>query len=1185
MSPTDDSDVFATNYESSPAADVSFAKLNSEHHAESSSQAESRSSAGKRSSNSDKRAREKERGTHRSADESPDGSSKDRHTNSTPSRRSKRSGGFLLDSIFANGKLQSSESKSGKAKGQNEQVFANKKKYPQNRVSADSSQRSSPLSRELSPHEAHDAIPAPTSNRYAPAVDPAQLVQMALNLSESRKRHVSSSLPVPISPAGGRRVVSAFDSGYGTVRSASSGKKRASQLSESIGQASSDNGSPSQNDAVGTANGLDGENVLYTFSPATLSRAERARRYFELASEHRRLLEHLPPLLPDSSAPENYTTQVTSSPGSAHYNVTRVPSNTTNKRQLGRPYNPLQALRNRRLRNRERRPLTAPPDTWQETDRIRHWIDGVEAASKDPAYRSGNDQVRLPTFSGELEGVAAQPQSAQRHKRTDTVSSVITRPENGWTVEPAELLADTYWMEKDDNKTLIEDRNGQRIFPSRAKASLDIPRKSREVARDQDYNVQRSAQRDESDEEAMDKSRSRRRHLLPIPGRLRRSNVNRSGSISSVSSDEGRLPPAHQFGNDDGGDENIGPLERHMRRMIAKEEEGELSSPEIASQDYWDSKNTPFGNPRPSMDTAAQHNSFAAGRLSVDTYGHRRSRSADGRVGSVDHGLSSMDELVSDGPSSPAIPGFAPAKGLDAPSPPSKRTASKRSHLPKFRSHSKERNNIEQTDFAAGYSKPLSPVMSADTSTGLPRASLDSARPSQFRRNDTTESLASSLRRSNTSASTADNSKDSNAPGGRRFFKGSRISELVRNESSRLGDRFRSSREKANESMNDSDTLKDLPENADANVDHIDSGRLKEDVQDDESDVSPGATFEGDVPKQQYFTSNLPSFKSPSGRERRADAGQSSGEPGGRLQGDDSRQQSFDRSTQGAFLAPPRINLPDDDSISNPDVSREKADDLFYGRRKSASQNDLSLVATNTTFSQPRRKDGMPVTGLSAHDSQRHWSISDQHVPQIPHKVTMRDIARIRALLLASGIKAHEIYQAGDTVRDPPVPMLSKAADTAGQRLFQVPRKEENVVAAKMLSQALSKTLANFEQTILGFQNSTAKTLGSQLEEISHRASEQLTKIVDETSDEADAFNVELTTRQPQEVKRVDEAVDAMFRQRRKQFRLFRRAGFKLLEWLVLGIMWWVWFLVVLFKTCKKIVVGIVKILRWLLWF
>jgi hypothetical protein len=75
---------------------------------------------------------------------------------------------------------------------------------------------------------------------------------------------------------------------------------------------------------------------------------------------------------------------------------------------------------------------------------------------------------------------------------------------------------------------------------------------------------------------------------------------------------------------------------------------------------------------------------------------------------------------------------------------------------------------------------------------------------------------------------------------------------------------------------------------------------------------------------------------------------------------------------------------------------------------------------------------------------------------------------------------------------------------------------------------------------------------------------------------------VRLTTEQTLRIKQVDDAVDEILRLRRRQFRLMKRFGFKLLEWLVLGIMWWVWFIVVCWKSVKRVIMAFVRVLRWL---
>ena len=1183
IDPLDAADPAASR--SSPAADVTFSAVDTQY-GESSSQAQSRSSSARRSNHS---ITDKLRGSGEkrwSREDASNGSETSSH--SRIPQRVRKPGGFLLGSVIGNGHAREPDKspQSGtklEHREQNGGIHMDKRRSAAARVSGESSHRSSPLSREFSSERSTRASSGKQPESRQPSMDAAQLVQMALNLSESRKRHVSTTLPVPISPAGGRRVVSALDSGYGTVRSVSGSALRASfadgsriptPTSQRHGQMR-DERSESPLEAE--------QNVVYTFSPATLSRAEKARRYFELASEHRRLLEHLPPLRPDATAPGNYSMQATSSPGSAHYQMTRITSSeSVHKHKLGRLYNPLQALRNRRLRNRERRPLTAPTETFQETDRIRRWIDGVEAVAKNGSYRPGEDQVRLPPFSGELEAdQSIRPDTARGHRRTDTASSVITRPENGWTIEPAELLADTYWIEKNDNKTIIEDRHGNRIFPSRPRASLEVPRRSKEtnrrsvdLDRRNEFIADAHSESDQSGDDQHVRSRQKHKHILPLP-RLGRNHISRSGSVTSASSEEGRKPPALRYGHDEGGDENIGPLERHMREMIAKDEKGELS-PGLVSPDYWDSRHTPFPNGRASMERSRQSShATATGGLSADTHQHRRSKSVESR-NSFDQGLASLNEMVVDSPTSPMMPTFS--RKDTAGSTASKQTSpvkqkTKGLKLPMFhsRSKSKERNNIEATDFANINGAPLSPVLSAGSSTALPRSSIESLRPPQVRRHKTSDSIDSELRRTDTTNTTTSMPMKESKSSSGRFFKGGRVRDLVRNESSRLGDKFRGSREQSDAS--DGDIEPSLIRRRTADLDEVNEG------------ISPRTSMDRERPKSKYFMSGLPSFKSPAGRDRTAPTSPLSedSDPFDRLQR---------RTRSGREL--PTINLPDEGNASEPEMSPTKSKNNLswaedYQRRKSVSQNDLSLVDTGTSLSNMKvRGNNTPMSG------KRHWSISDHvHREQLakiraeneaPNRVTMRDIARVRALLLASGIKAQEIRNLADTARDSPLHLITKAAETAGQEFEPVARKEENIVAAKMLSGTLDGTISGFEKLLEHFQGDVLKNLSIRLDDLAHRSSDQLTKLVHETSDEADAFNIELTTRMPQDLKRMDETIDRMFRARRKNLKLLINVSSKVFEWFLLGIMWSVWFIVVVINMLKKAVMVVVSILKWLLW-
>jgi hypothetical protein len=222
-------------------------------------------------------------------------------------------------------------------------------------------------------------------------------------------------------------------------------------------------------------------------------------------------------------------------------------------------------------------------------------------------------------------------------------------------------------------------------------------------------------------------------------------------------------------------------------------------------------------------------------------------------------------------------------------------------------------------------------------------------------------------------------------------------------------------------------------------------------------------------------------------------------------------------------------------------------------------------------------------TSVSRSPGQRHWSIYDQPQPiQQSGRITARDIAGVRALLLCSGIKAREIQRRANTPRDPVAPELLKVAEITGEPVTTVAVKDEHLVAARMLSTHLTSSFSTLETALSRFQSETARNLASSLDELHHRATDQLTSNVHDASDEADAFIVELTTRQPQQTKRVDDAVDLMLRRRRRQFWFLRQAGFKLLEWLVLGLLWGIWFLVVVFNTVRNGIVVVGRFVRWL---
>lgn len=1128
----------------------------------------------------------------------------------TTNHRSRRSGGFLLDNAFSNPSPVSSRNsnadRNGKRKAQNGQLQVDKRRSTHNRLSAGSSVGNSPLSREVSMDETLERGVTAQSEARTSNIDPAQLVQMALSLSESRRRHTSNSLQIPPATAS-RRMVSQGSPLYDTVRSKPSQRSRSGRLpSQRREESGASNASASDRASYESAlAGSQDDDTVYDFSPATLARAEKARKHFELATEYRRLLEYLPPLKSDATAAGNYTFSSKNSPGSAHPHITRVQSYLDNKHELGRPYNPLQALRDRRTRARERRPLVFTTESFGDVDIVRNFIDNVGNISKQPEYRTGDETVRLPALAGVIEeSQPAAPQS-RHHRRTDTAGSRITRSENDWSIEPQELLADACWLEQGDNKSLIENWRGNRIFPALGRKSVEKPRQSKEHSRTNTNDIMNDRAHNGT-ERPNDRGR-KRLNLLSVHridgGKKRHSRDRSTSTVSSSGSDNpDRRRRMNRALNSD--EDNFGPLERHMRHMISKDKKGELSSPELISPDHWDSRHTPFPNLKGEKNgnrngSAPEDDVPLARRLAHG----RRASSADGRLPSGDdRPRSSFDDPDSTEPNSPVNMNFIPPMGMDLSPPHSRRPSpgrrSKRSRLNVF----KDRNNTERTDFAFISSKNAS----REASRELPddaRSSVESSRPSQIKRHRTADSFTSSLHKSETSRSKTGRDGSFKEPSSTvaRFFKGGRIGDLVRTNTSRLGDYSWNKDKPGDNSIHEVNSqTSDLSETDDPDTDETGFKRRPGVVSGETSaEASPRASLERTRTKPKYFMSNLPSFKSPSASNGHT--------PGSAMNDPISRQQAAQReaghSERFDRLAPPRIDV---SPQSSPDAAKLTSSTMdTYDRRKSygfLAPRDVSPGASNVSLGLPgqmgrRGLQKMPMTGLSGissayhrtpsrspHDGRRHWSISDRAQREQTDKVTSRDIARVRALLLSSGIKAREIQKRADSVRDRPHPNLVEAAKFMGEEVPRVSRREEHVMAARLLSKHLSSSISTNEEAISTFEHKIAMGLFSQLDDLRDKAREKLTRVIENTEADADAFTVKLTTQQTLEVKQVDDAIDIMFRNRRRRFRLVRRAGFKLLEWTVMGVMWWVWFVVVLINFAKALVLGTGRAVRWLLW-
>jgi hypothetical protein len=214
----------------------------------------------------------------------------------------------------------------------------------------------------------------------------------------------------------------------------------------------------------------------------------------------------------------------------------------------------------------------------------------------------------------------------------------------------------------------------------------------------------------------------------------------------------------------------------------------------------------------------------------------------------------------------------------------------------------------------------------------------------------------------------------------------------------------------------------------------------------------------------------------------------------------------------------------------------------------------------------------------------RQWSISDQAVSVAYGPTTKREVARVRALRLSSGIKAKEISRRAAALVDirQEKPLYSELVPFAQQDVFPVPKSQEHILAGQILSDDIQLSARLWKESADAFCNSTVAELLSSIELLQSRVTANLTPKTRQAADEADEVSKDLVTSQTLNVKRISDKIERMVRTRRRRFRWLRRGGWVMVEWALVGVMWYVWFLVVLCRILLGIGHGLIGSLKWL---
>ncbi len=1103
----------------------------------------------------------------------------------------------------------------------------------------------------------HNGLPlqnSQTDRDAAPALgfdtDATRLVNLALSLSESRRRNISGSLLAPVNAFGDRRVISAGPLSTGVPTSMGGGslqqhlqqQRRTSRTVSPRADRPAYRGTPSprpsqaanypiQAPIVASLDLIGSPDLAFSPSDSTLSRAEKARMALELGYEYRRLLQYLPEI---RALPKGKPTS----------GRLGRKGNDEVLGELGRSYNPLQYIRNRKLRLRERRPLDPEAEGWTDVARVRDWVTAV-AGEREAGIATIDDRYPLPRFETDTtQPSTVNPLQTIDGSNTHAVqSSKPRRPRLDWTFTPWDLLADAYWLQHDGNTMHIEDRAGHKILsnPQRYKApsariSAELDRASRrpsdsisrqvippEIHRPLVDNAQKETSRERSHQqpelsEPETPSRNvdgHKERKARWPRRLVRSRSSSSLSDSGHEDTNGYRRRRRQ-------DQNYldsAALEKHMRKLLEQELEGSGISTTI--QVNKDDKYAAKGNDphetsnQNSTDGVARHLQSSSKGMHNRIRSNSTARSAqpsartslDERKGRRPR-ISLDDDLDATGPESSTVDNFIPSISIDMSRPKSPQTSPQklspaRKELRSGRS--KERQAISEADFALG-TEPLpqnSMIESKDSKTEE-AASKDQRTKTMngFLSPTTAEGLSRRFRRSDGKPTKESSESDSKFRG---FFKSGRIAEIVGNEVTRVGDRLWR-KDVSNQASPIASPTSSIWGESDTEGDEVDSSP--------DNNISRTATrYDGldsaktDSPK--YHMANLPSFRSPFKKDKEdpefaEEFFEQSAQPPRPLQ-----QQERGRSNRFDRLAPPKLDMRNVSPSASPPRTRTQTRntvasyDPFDSRQSSTSRSEGRVRDAdrrlNAVLGIPGTvgRGGPPITGLAILESHRRrsrgspalegkraWSIADQSVSVARGAVTKRDIARVRALLLSSRVKANEIVRHAHEASGTPSPVLQDLQKTSLRPLPRVSRSEEHNLAARVHANNIDDLNQQLRDSVERFSNGALDSLHKQIKDIDKRVTQELTPSVRTCADQADAFSAQLTTTHVLEVKQLNDSVDAILRRRRRRLRWIRRGGYVLLEWTLLGIMWWVWLVVAVIRLIRGIIRGFIAAIRWLLW-
>lgn len=1182
--------------------------------------------------------------------------------NGTVKRQKRSSGGFLLNSSPASSRLSRSllsrRSIKGKEKSEDSPLMIPKTKNQFDGQGSTSSVRASLQSTDVRPspsdqHRNDDSIPS-SSNRFNASIqngslhshrssdrgqslpsfgfdtDPAQIVDMALRLNEGRKRQASAkrfvssstrskrgisdatSLPSDISPPNKTHANGSLNP-VSRPRVLSPGPVTPQRVNrdsavQPVGanQIGQDGFSPEQD-----AGEIDQDMQI---SRATQNRVAKAKAYFELAYEHRRLLSHLPPV----RSPD-----ITIAPDKPGYD--------------SKCYNPLQYARNRKLRFRERHPINSEAEGWHDIDKVRAWVDAV-VKSTPTTHHDPLQCIRLPPLTL-LEEDAKEPSDSEENADTqgNRRQKKVRRPKSDWVTHPGDLIADAFWTEQGLNKKKIYNRDNEPIYPPgtkfmfsgwRNRTPIEIPEGLRLSASSPDQSPVQNKKLIDSPPElpafesahkdhTWAKARSKFGKTLKKDKKVKKSKKQQdifdtSDEVSSSSSDVSmedssngrgrkRTSKGHKKFVLSEGDPFAKPIQ------TVEDDRGMGGSSEL-------DPDSPYQG-RESMDRAhllryLRRSSTGITEDDEKPKHSKRRKFLDTIKLDPDHGGRSSFEYDSTAPGTPIANGF-PSIAINL-SPPDSRSPSpeRKNSTNSFlgvvkdkalstmnsREYRDTKNHIDGTDFAQPASKSTSRTRYAyshhrdNSRTASPMTRGIS--PGDYRRKSS--SIDGSLNLlpeprggtiSKVSSRATDHSHRSHRVRG--MFKGGRIAELVGHEVNRVGD-YIWKREPPRKNVTDGGSISGYETESDDFSDYMmdkparNPGKKASKAslsQGSERSLSPSARetklpppAPTKAPPSQFHVQGLPSFTSPFQKDRDAKERKPATVSPGGTPAEEKKHVDHDpvssgnaasraaRSPRFDQLAPPRLDV----RSATPDGRRSSygfGSGLDLTRTLSASQTYNSAI-NGATF-RPRESTrlssmAMPASYFNIPDdgSQNDLSLSQTRSSTAPKRVTIHDYSRLRGLLASVAVKATNIAAYCEEIPNPQSSFLysafetTKARDPELQQQLPAPRKKEHSIAARHLIGHLGTQSNEFNDHLHHFTTTITVGLQREIQILEDNTESSLFPRLQTLFDEAGQLAQKLTTTSTLAVRTVNDEVA-------EAARLKRRGPFRISRVLWFKLMEW----------------------------